>query len=89
MPGERLFGRDRMIVRFPAVVKPKENHMAAGEKDLFRKAYETFCQASGGRHLLPWVELPPIVQDAWRVTVATIVERVLQAGDSKEEETKQ
>ena len=57
------------------------------EKDqLSQLAYGTFCGACGGRNLLPWEELPPLIQDAWKLTVATIVDRVLQFGDPKETE---
>lgn len=58
-----------------------------GEKDLLsREAYETFCTHAGNRSPLPWEDLPPLIQDAWRTTVATIIDRVLQPGDPKETE---
>ena len=61
--------------------------MPGENKDLLSQlAYRTFCGACGGRNLLPWDELPPLIHDAWRLTVATIVDRVLQFGDPKETE---
>lgn len=31
--------------------------------------YNTFCEAMGGMHKLPWEELPPIVQKAWEAVL--------------------
>lgn len=48
-----------------------------GENDLLsREAYQTFCKAAGNRSPLPWDDLPPLIQDAWKLTVLAVQEGV-------------
>jgi hypothetical protein len=49
--------------------------------ELSRLAYETFCGACSGRQFLEWDDLPPLIHDAWRITLDTILEHVYAALD--------
>lgn len=56
---------------------------------LSREAYQTFCKASGSLNMLSWDELPPLIRNAWRLTVAKVILvelRALHPGDPKETE---